>query len=184
MFSVSPIEPIVSLDDASLSQADDQSTSAEVCVIEDVVSVQDVKHLPLRNVGVPINGLTSSVKDVAQQTGKDESLSIHGSPATNKDVALTSETITYMSGASIEPIVFLGDAPVSQADDQSTSAEVPVVEDEKSVQSKTVESESVESERDQRIDDLVLFLIEVDPQDDEVRMLIFSMIQMDMMNFS
>ena len=143
---------------------------------------------------MPINGLTSSVKDVAQQTGKDESLSIHGSPATNKDVALTSETITYMSGASIEPIVFLGDAPVSQADDQSTSAEVPVVEDEKSVQSKTVESESVESEsveserdqreREQRIDDLVYFLVELDPQDDEVRMLIFRMIQMEMMNFS
>ena len=88
------------------------------------------------------------------------------------------------SVSSIEPIVSLDDAWLSQADDQSTSAEVPVVEDEKSVQSKTVESESVESERDQRIDDLVLFLIEVDPQDDEVRMLIFSMIQMDMMNFS
>jgi hypothetical protein len=39
MFSVSPIEPIVSLDDASVSQTDYQCASAEVCVIEDAAPV-------------------------------------------------------------------------------------------------------------------------------------------------
>jgi hypothetical protein len=42
MFSVSPVEPMVSLDNDPVSQTDDQCTSAEVCVIESAALVQDV----------------------------------------------------------------------------------------------------------------------------------------------
>jgi hypothetical protein len=42
MFSVSPVEPMVSLDNDPVSQTDDQCTSAAVCVIENAAPVQDV----------------------------------------------------------------------------------------------------------------------------------------------
>lgn len=111
MFSVSPIEPIVSLDDASVSQIDYQCASAEVCVIEDVVSVQEVAQLTTGNVGATIDGLTSILKDVAQEPSNPDAVSLNGLPsANNEDVAFNGEKITYMAGTPIEPMVSLDDA--------------------------------------------------------------------------
>ena len=110
MFSVSPIEPIVSLDDASVSQIDYQCASAEVCVIEDVVSVQDVAQLTTGNAGATIDGLTSILKDVAQEPSNPDAVSLNGLPSTNEDVAFNGEKITYMAGTPIEPMVSLDDA--------------------------------------------------------------------------
>ena len=107
MFSVSPIELIVSLDDASVSQIDYQCASAEVCVIEDVVSVQDVAQLTTGNVGAPIDGLTSILKDVAQEPSNPDAVSLNGLPSTNEDVTFNGEKITYMAGTPIEPMVSL-----------------------------------------------------------------------------
>ena len=109
MFSVSPIEPIVSLDDASVSQIDYQCASAEVCVIEDVVSVQDVAQLTTGNVGATIDGLTSILKDVAQEPSNPDAVSLNGLPSTNEDVTFNGEKITYMAGTPIEPMVSLDD---------------------------------------------------------------------------
>ena len=109
MFSVSPIEPIVSLDDASVSQIDYQCASAEVCVIEDVVSVQDVAQLIKGNVEATIDGLTSILKDVAQEPSNPDAVSLNGLPSTNEDVAFNGEKITYMAGTPIEPMVSLDD---------------------------------------------------------------------------
>jgi hypothetical protein len=103
MFSVSPIEPIVSLDDASVSQIDYQCASAEVCVIEDVVSAQDVAQLTTGNVGATIDGLTSILKDVAQEPSNPDAVSLNGLPSTNnEDVAFNGENIAYMAGTPIE----------------------------------------------------------------------------------
>ena len=111
MFSVSPIEPIVSLDDASVSQIDYQCASAEVCVIEDVVSVQDVAQLITGNVEATIDGLTSILKDVAQEPSNPDAVSLNGLPsANNEDVAFNGENIAYMAGTPIEPMVSLDDA--------------------------------------------------------------------------
>ena len=111
MFSVSPIEPIVSLDDASVSQIDYQCASAEVCVIEDVVSVQDVAQLIKGNVEATIDGLTSILKDVAQEPSNPDAVSLNGLPsANNEDVAFNGENIAYMAGTPIEPMVSLDDA--------------------------------------------------------------------------
>ena len=107
MFSVSPIEPIVSLDDASVSQIDYQCASAEVCVIEDVVSVQDVAQLTTGNVEAPIDGLTSTLKGVAQEPSNPDAVSLNGLPSTNEDVTFNGEKITYMAGTPIEPMVSL-----------------------------------------------------------------------------
>lgn len=110
MFSVSPIEPIVSLDDASVSQIDYQCASAEVCVIEDVVSVQDVAQLTTGNAGATIDGLTSILKDVAQEPSNPDAVSLNGLPSTNnEDVAFNGENIAYMAGTPIEPMVSLDD---------------------------------------------------------------------------
>ena len=109
MFSVSPIEPIVSLDDASVSQTDYQCASAEVCVIEDVVSVQDVAQLIKGNVEATIDGLTSILKDVAQEPSNPDAVSLNGLPSTNEDVTFNGEKITYMAGTPIEPMVSLDD---------------------------------------------------------------------------
>ena len=109
MFSVSPIEPIVSLDDASVSQIDYQCASAEVCVIEDVVSVQDVAQLIKGNVEATIDGLTSILKDVAQEPSNPDAVSLNGLPSTNEDVTFNGEKITYMAGTPIEPMVSLDD---------------------------------------------------------------------------
>ena len=110
MFSVSPIEPIVSLDDASVSQIDYQCASAEVCVIEDVVSAQDVAQLTTGNVEAPIDGLTSTLKGVAQEPSNPDAVSLNGLPSTNEDVTFNGEKITYMAGTPIEPMVSLDDA--------------------------------------------------------------------------
>ena len=107
MFSVSPIEPIVSLDDASVSQIDYQCASAEVCVIEDVISVQDVAQLTTGNVEALIDGLTSILKDVAQEPSNPDAVSLNGLPSTNEDVTFNGEKITYMAGTPIEPMVSL-----------------------------------------------------------------------------
>ena len=109
MFSVSPIEPIVSLDDASVSQIDYQCASAEVCVIEDVVSAQDVAQLTTGNVGATIDGLTSTLKGVAQEPSNPDAVSLNGLPSTNEDVTFNGEKITYMAGTPIEPMVSLDD---------------------------------------------------------------------------
>ena len=109
MFSVSPIEPIVSLDDASVSQIDYQCASAEVCVIEDVVSVQDVAQLTTGNVEATIDGLTSILKGVAQEPSNPDAVSLNGLPSTNEDVAFNGENIAYMAGTPIEPMVSLED---------------------------------------------------------------------------
>ena len=109
MFSVSPIEPIVSLDDASVSQIDYQCASAEVCVIEDVVSVQNVAQLIKGNVEATIDGLTSILKDVAQEPSNPDAVSLNGLPSTNEDVTFDGEKITYMAGTPIEPMVSLDD---------------------------------------------------------------------------
>ncbi len=62
MFSVSPIEPIVSLDDAPVSQTDDQCTSAEVCVIGDAdpVNVALVNATPVQDSALTSENITTS----------------------------------------------------------------------------------------------------------------------------
>jgi hypothetical protein len=62
MFSVSTIEPIVSLDDAPVSQTDDQCTSAEVCVIGDAdpVNVALVNATPVQDVALTSENITTS----------------------------------------------------------------------------------------------------------------------------
>ncbi|HBU38550.1 MAG TPA: hypothetical protein DEB70_12205 [Planctomycetaceae bacterium] len=57
MFSVSSIEPIVSLDDAPVSQTDYQCASAEVCVIEDAAPVQAT---PVQDVPLTSKNITTS----------------------------------------------------------------------------------------------------------------------------
>jgi len=114
MFSVSPIEPIVSLDDASVSQTDYQCASAEVCVIEDVLSVQNVAQLTTGNVEAPIDGLTSTLKGVAQEPSNPDAVSLNGLPSTNEDVTFNGEKITYMAGTPIEPMVSLDSALTSE----------------------------------------------------------------------
>ena len=109
MFSVSPIEPIVSLDDASVSQTDYQCASGEVCVIEDVLSVQNVAQLTTGNVEAPIDGLTSTLKGVPQEPSNPDAVSLNGLPSTNEDVTFNGEKITYMAGTPIEPMVSLDD---------------------------------------------------------------------------
>ena len=84
MFSVSPIEPIVSLDDAPVSQTDYQCTSAEVCVIEDVVSVQDV-------------ALTSKNITTSSVSNRDAMFGALGASETLKENSYLAERFTNAS---------------------------------------------------------------------------------------
>jgi hypothetical protein len=62
MFSVSPVEPMVSLDNDPVSQTDDQCTSAEVCVIGDAdpVNVALVNATPVQDVALTSENITTS----------------------------------------------------------------------------------------------------------------------------
>jgi hypothetical protein len=90
MFSVSTIEPIVSLDDAPVSQTDDQCTSAEVCVIGDA----DPVHVALVN-ATPAqdSALTSENITTSSVANRDAMFGTLGATETLREESLLREEI-------------------------------------------------------------------------------------------
>ena len=89
MFSVSPIEPIVSLDDAPVSQTDYQCASAEVCVIENAAPVNAT---PVQDVALTSEKITTS-----SVSNRDAMFGTLGATETLKENSRLAEEFTNAS---------------------------------------------------------------------------------------